>query len=292
VSGSSRLKLVLAIGVGILAGEVAGGLLSRSLALLSDAAHVATDVLSLLLALFALRLADRPPEPPMTYGWHRAEVLAAFVNSLALIGVCFWLAFEAARRLVSPPEITVGVMALVAGAGLSGNGVMAWLLHHERGIAIRSAYLHILSDLLSSVAVLMGALSIWLFGWRVVDPLLTFLIVALVLRGAWRMARESLEILMEKAPSDTDLDALRRRLAEIPGVREVHDLHVWSISPGYRALTAHLVVNDQSLSKARNIANEVRKVALTEFGLSHVTVELECEPSCPHPPLHGPSRGE
>jgi len=282
---------VLALGGTIFLGEVLGGLLSGSLALLSDAAHVATDLVSASLALLALRLSAKPPRPPMTYGWHRAEVLVAFVNSLLLFGASAWLAFEAVRRLISPPEIAVGLMAAVAGVGLLGNGLMAWLLHKGRELVVRSAYLHILGDLLSSVAVLIGALFIWLFRWHVVDPILTFLIVALVLRGAWRIAGESLGILMEGAPIDTDLEALRRRLSEVPGVRGVHDLHVWSISPGYRVLTAHVVVDDQSLSRARRIVRELRRVAKKEFGLGHVTLELECEPSCPDPPPHRPSRG-
>ena len=265
----------------ITAVEVVGGILSGSLALLSDSLHNFSDAMSLLASYFAIKIGERRPNEKYTFGYKRAEILTAFINSSVLVGVSLFLLVEAYRRFVEPKPIDTDIMLPVAVVGLLANLLSVFLLHehaHE-SINVRSAYLHLLSDTLSSVAVVAGALLIIFYGITWVDPLVTVIIAVYILREAYHILKESVEVLMEAAP-DLDLDAIREMLESIPGVRNAHHFHAWRIGENEVHFECHLAVEDMPLSEAQKIIDEAEE-RLREFGITHVTVQLEadrCEP--------------
>ncbi len=273
----SRLAFILVLVVGYMIAEVVGGLLTNSLALLADAGHMLSDAAALGLSLFALWVARRPPTPQHTYGYYRAEVLAALANGASLIAISIYIFVEAAWRLREPPEVLGAGMATVALGGLVVNLVGLWLLggHHVDNLNVRAAWLHLFADMLGSVAALVAAGLVWALGWNWADPVASAVIGLLVVRSAWELLKQAVAILMEGAPGHMDVDAVRDALAGLPGVREVHDLHVWSITTGLEALSAHLVVGAECPGPP--LLHQARDTLRERFGIGHVTLQIEPE---------------
>ncbi len=266
--------------------EAAGGWLANSLALLSDAVHMLTDVAALSLSLFALWVASRPASESKTFGYHRAEILAALLNGLALFLVVMWIVHEAYGRFWEPPVVRSGAMMVVAGGGLVINLICAWVLAPRSGASlnIRGAFLHVLADLLGSVGAITAGAVMMLTGWYGADALAACFIAVLVLIGAWGLVREALDILMEAVPRHIDLDRLRSDLENVPGTDRVHDLHVWTLTTGSYAMCCHAVV-DGSVDGER-IVEQMRQLLAARFDVRHVTIQLEsarpCEPESVH----------
>ncbi len=259
--------------------ELAGGLYSGSLALMSDAGHMFTDTLALALSLAAVRIACRPPTEEQTFGFIRAEILAALANGAVLIVITIMVLYEAVRRIVHPPEVEAPLMLAVAAVGLVANALGAYVLHDKSktSLNVRGAFLHMASDLLSSVAVIVAAVLILLFGLRIADPVLSILIGVIILRGAWKLVTQSTQILLESVPAGMKLEEVREGIMNVRGVTEVHDLHVWTLSSGLHALSAHLVVEDRLLSTCSSVVAECEQMLRERFSISHTTFQLECK---------------
>jgi len=276
-----RLALVLGLVTAYMVAEIVGGLLSNSLALLADAGHMFSDAAALGLALFALWFAARPAPPRRTYGYYRVEILAAFVNGATLVAIALFIVAEAWQRLREPPEIQGGLMMAVAAGGFAVNVVSLWLLHggREESLNVRGAWLHVWTDLLGSVQVLAAGGLILAFGWTWVDPLASVLIALLVLYSSWGVVSASVSVLMESAPGHIDIDAVRNALRALPGVLEVHDLHVWTITSGRVALSAHVIADD----RRPGLLAEARRTLSRRFGITHTTIQVERDPTdnCP-----------
>lgn len=267
--------------------EVVGGLLAGSIALVADAAHMLSDSASIALALGALWLASRPATARMSFGWRRAEILAALINGVTLVAIGLWVIIEAARRVGGEPEVS-GVPTLVIGVlGLVVNIIGAAILWRSGGesLNVRAALLHVLADLLGSLGVIVAAVVILTTGWMPIDPILGVVIGAMVLFGSWRVLRESVAVLLEAAPEGIDGDLVGLRMAAVPGVREVHDLHIWTITSGFPALAAHVTVAPGEDCQDRRI--ELAAMLLREFGIAHTT--LQVEPPRPDRRLHSVS---
>jgi cobalt-zinc-cadmium efflux system protein len=256
--------------------ELAGGLVSRSLALLADAGHMVTDAGALGLSLFALWIARRPATAEKSFGYYRLEILAALFNGALLIGVTIWIVVEALGRLKAPPDIRSGLMLAVAVVGLVANVIAVVMLHRarEENLNTRAAYLHILGDTLGSVGTIVAAGVILVTGWRPADPLISIVIAALILVSAVRLVWESVDILLEATPGHVSLPALQSAIAAVAGVTSVHDLHVWTVSNGIVAMSGHATVPDPALQQAalEEICRRVRT-----FGIQHVTIQMEVE---------------
>lgn len=281
-SDQRRLLFVMLLGAGLLVVEVIAGLYANSLALLSDAGHVSTDVAAVLLAYTAIRIAARPPTSTKSYGYYRAETVAAFVNALALWLLTAYFVYEAWQRLRAPPDVNGPIVAVVGGASLIANLVMAAALHrgHRQNMGVHSAYLHVLSDALGSLAALVAGLGMMLFGARWLDPAATLFIAVLIVVWTWRLTRDTLHILLEGTPARVKHDDVKASIAGIPGVMAVHDLHVWSLTTGMDNLSAHVMVEDASEGPA--IVARIRQTLVDEYHLHHVTIEIETpdSPNC------------
>ena len=280
-SESRRLGWALAITATFMAVEVAGGILSGSLALLADAGHMLTDAGALALAWFAARLTLRPTNPRRSYGYHRAQVLAAFVNAIALFVIVAWIVVEAVRRLMAPPEVEGSTMLGVAIAGLSANVAVYLTLHKGStdNLNVQAARLHVLGDLLGSIGAIVAAGVILATGWTPVDPLLSVLVAALILRSAWGLLGKSTRIRMEDAPESVDPEALRHALvATIGGVRNVHDVHCWSLTTGQTMLTLHMQLEHDA--DAPTVLREAKRVLAERFDIAHSALQLELD-ECP-----------
>lgn len=269
------LRVALAITVAFLAVELAGGWLAGSLALLADAAHMATDAFGLGLALLAARLADRGPTSNRTFGHRRAEVLAALANGVLLGAVAIQVAIEAASRLGAPRAVEGGLMFGVALAGLGANAVAAGVLARagSGSLNVRAALWHVLGDALGSLGALAAAAGILAFGWTWADPVVAVAIAALILVSAWRLVRESLDVLMEGTPAHVEVDDLLAAIRAVPGVVDVHDLHVWTLTSGYHALSAHVDVNPDADGHA--VLHMLADLTEKRFGVAHTTFQLE-----------------
>lgn len=268
--------MALLITAGYLLVEVVGGLLTGSLALLADAGHMLTDVAALALALFAFWLARRPSSPRRTYGWYRAEVLAALANGVLLVLITLAVVWEALQRLAAPPEVAALPMLAVAGLGLLANLASAWILHGGEGLNQRGAYLHVLGDLLGSAGALAAGLVILTTGWGYADPLASLGISVLVLWSAWRLVIEAVDVLLEASPRDLDMREVAAALRQIPGVSDVHDLHGWTVTSGFTALSGHLALEaGQDPAPVLAAAQELLR---RHFGVAHSTLQLEPAP--------------
>lgn len=269
------LGIALAITLAFLLIEVAGGLLSRSLALLADAAHMATDAAALALALFAMRIAARAPTAAMTYGHRRAEVLAALANGVVLGAVSVQVVVEAIGRIGAPAAIEGKLMLGVAAAGLVANVASAVVLARgrERGLNMRGAFLHVLGDALGSVGAIAAGVAILAFGWSWADPAVAIAIALLILVSAWRLVRESIDVLMEGTPRHVDVGSLVTSIRAVPGVVDVHDLHVWTLTSGYHAASAHVEVRPDADSHA--VLHQLGDLAERRFAIAHTTFQLE-----------------
>src|SRR3990172_166768 len=277
-SSVRRLGVSLGVTAGIMIVEGGGGWVSGSLALISDAGHMLTDGGGVALALVAVLFGARPADTKRTFGFRRLEVLAAQVNVAALVVLTGWIGWEAVERLRSPgAHIGVGVMAAVAGVGLLGNCVVLVWLHGDHSLNTRSAFLHVLGDAVSSVAVLVGAGIMWVrpdLAW--IDPVLSLGIALLILWGAWRLVLEISDILMEAAPRHLDVEEISRLMESADdGVVAVHDLHVWTISSGLYALSAHLVIRAQAMGRNDDILTCVKSSLCKRYGIDHTTLQIE-----------------
>jgi cobalt-zinc-cadmium efflux system protein len=273
--GRRRLALVLGVTAAFLVVEFVGGLLANSLALLADAGHMLGDVGALGLSLFALWFARRPATPEKSYGYYRIEILAALANGLTLSVIAIAIFAQAWSRLRSPEPVEGPLMLGVATAGLLVNLFAAAALHATKGhnLNIRGAYLHVLGDLLGSVGAILAALLILLTGWTPADPLISCAVGVLILVGSWRLVRESVDVLLEAVPRDIDLDAVRLAVLSVPGVDAVHDLHVWTLTSGFRAMSGHALINDPR--NHNDIIQAIHARMHENFGISHVTVQVE-----------------
>lgn len=273
-------RFILALGLTslILIAEVIGGLWTGSLALLSDAAHIFMDVLALAMSFAALRVAARPADDRHTYGYHRWQVIAAMANGATLLVVAFGIFREAWYRFLAPEPVLAGPMLVVAIIGLAVNLVVALVLsdHDHSDLNVRSAFLHVLGDALSSVGVIVAGVVILLTGWTWVDPFISVVIGAIILLGSARLLRAALHILVEGAPDGVSLAQVSAAMRDLSSVNDVHDLHIWTVSPGYVALSAHVILADQQLAEAQRVQEDLRRMLLERFGIHHTTVQLEC----------------
>jgi len=259
--------------------ELIAGWVSGSLALVADAGHMLTDVGALGLSLFTAVLARRPADLKRTYGYLRWEILAALVNGATLFGLAAWVVVEAVGRIARPHPIQAALFAVVAGLGLCVNGVSLYVLHgHRHGsINVRGAYLHIVGDALASIGTVLAAIVVATTGWTPADPLISIVLALLILGGAWRLVRESTDILLEAVPRHIALDDVRRRMLDVSGVRDVHDLHVWTVTSGVVAMSGHAVVPELT-GHPRALTG--LKEALAGMGIGHATIQLEVEDEC------------
>jgi len=273
------MKLVLAITAAVMVAEAVGGWLAHSLALLADAGHMLADVAALGLSLVVTALAQRPVTAERTFGLLRLEILAALVNGAALIVIALGIGFEAYQRLRSPTEVQGTLLLIIAGVGLVANAAGTAILHrgHNHSLNQRGAYLHIVSDLLGSVGALLAGVIILATGWVQADPVISVLISLLILGSAWRLVKESTDVLLEAAPAHIALSDVHDRIASIPGVASVHDLHVWTVTSGVIAMSGHLVVQNPADNQR---VLEAVQACLGDMGIRHVTVQMERDPTC------------
>jgi cobalt-zinc-cadmium efflux system protein len=278
VSPRRALGIAFALTALVLLVEVVGGFASRSLALLSDAGHVLTDIVALGLAWFAAAQAERPSDDRRTYGYHRVGILAALANAVTLILIVIAIAIEAIHRLQQPEQVTPWIMFVAALVGVAVNLFIGFGLRREGGnsLNMRAAMLHVFGDVGASTAVIVGGIIIALTGWYPADPLISLAIAVLIAWGAWRVLRETVAILMESAPPDVDVTRLLRDLGKIPGVSGVHDLHVWSIAGGMRALSAHVQVVDRPLSACDTLRERINTLLRKDYSIGHTTLQFEC----------------
>jgi|Deesub1362A_J573_1020465.scaffolds.fasta_scaffold09380_2 cobalt-zinc-cadmium efflux system protein len=271
-----RLFLALMISLFILFIEVIGGLLSNSLALLSDAGHVLTDAFAIALSLMAAMISKKPSDFRATYGYQRIGLLAAIINGISLFAVAGYIFYEGYRRFVSPPHIEATLMLTVAVAGLIGNGIMAMILskgHHD--LNIKSAWLHIIGDLLASVGVVIAGIILYFTNFKYADPIASTIVGLLVLIGGIRVVRDALWVFLELAPAGYNLQEITKAILSVPEVQGLHDVHLWSISHGRPAFSAHVWINDVPLSKADEIRKRIEQ-KLSQIGINHTVIQLEC----------------
>lgn len=256
--------------------EVIGGLMSGSLALLADAGHMLTDTASLAMAWLAARTARRPADMLRTYGYHRIQILAALINGLGFIVLVVWIAIEAVQRLMQPVEVLGGMMMVVAAIGLVVNIGAFGMLHGgaSHDLNLRGALVHVLGDLLGSVAAIVAAAVIMVSGWMPIDPLLSILVALLILRSAWYVVRHSTHILLEGTPEDVDVERLRTTLTEeVPAVQDIHHIHVWSLTPERPLLTMHVTVAEAA--DVSTVLSELKDILNERFGIQHSTIQVE-----------------
>ena len=279
VAGRSRGVLIgaLVITGSFLLIEAAGAVWTGSLALAADAGHMLTDVGGLALALFAAWIAARPPTPEKTYGYYRVEILAATINALLLLIVAGIILFEAYHRLRAPRSVHGGAMLAVALAGLAANLVAAWLLRRDAGrsLNVRAAYLEVLGDALSSLGVILAALVVMRTGLTIVDPLVSGLIALFIVPRTWRLLKQAVNVLLEGTPSHLDLREIEGAMTRVPGVRRVHDLHVWTLTSGREAMSAHVVVGD--VRESERLLEALHALLHARFGIDHTTIQLDAE---------------
>jgi cobalt-zinc-cadmium efflux system protein len=289
LSERKRLGIVLAVTALYFVVELAGGFLTGSLALLSDAVHMLTDIAALCLSLFTLWISSRPATSWKTYGYLRAEILGALLNGLLLWMLVVFIAIEAIERLRNPHAVQGLPVIGIALVGLAVNAYSAWMTrdkqaHGRAGIAVRAIFLHVIADLVGSAGVLLSGAIIFLTGWTQADPLVSLFISVLIIIGSWELVREGVDILMESTPSDIDLDELRRDLLSVAGTEEVHDLHVWCLTSRELALSAHAVVVNGANSD--RVLSEMSELLERKFSIRHMTVQIEHDSRRPIEPDH------
>ncbi|MYX29600.1 cation diffusion facilitator family transporter [Streptomyces sp. SID8381] len=273
------LRIALSITLAVTVVEIVGGLLADSLALVADAAHMATDALGLGMALFAIRIANRPPSRNRTFGLARAEILAALANCLLLLGVGGYVLFEAIQRFVTPADTHGGLMIVFGLIGLVANSVSLTLLMHgqKESLNVRGAFLEVAADALGSLAVMISAAVILLTGWRTADPIASLAIGLLIVPRTVKLLRETLDVLLEAAPKNVDMDEVRAHILALDGVEDVHDLHAWTITSGLPVLSAHVVVSSELLGAIghEKLLHELQGCLGDHFDVEHCTFQLE-----------------
>lgn len=271
----------------ILVAEVVGGYVSNSLALLADAGHMFTDVLAIVLAYLALGFATRPPTENKTYGWYRLEVLAALANGVTLVVMSLFIFWEAWERIFAPPDVSTTTMLLVATIGLVANALgLAFLHGHHGSLNMRGAYLHVLGDLLSSVAVVAGGVFMLLTGNYLLDPILSVLIGVIIIVSAYRLLRESVDVLLEGTPRGMQLEEVGNAIARVDGVVSAHDLHVWCLTSGLNALSCHVEVRTTTLEESDALLSRINDMLRTRFAITHTTIQMESEEYRRSAPIH------
>ncbi len=276
---TKRLALSLALTAAFVVVEIIAGVFGNSLALLTDAAHNFTDVIALGLSWYALRLATQPANAGKTFGYHRAGILVALANSTTLVLIAFGIFYEAYRRFISPPEVNapiligVGIIAFIINAGT------AWLVKSgsEHDLNLRSTFLHLMGDVLSTLGAVIAGVIIAFTNWNWLDPFVSVLIGALILWNAWGILRQAIHILLESTPESINIDTMVEDITKVDGVQSVHDLHVWSINESLRALSAHIVTADISISAGTPIQNGINEILAHKYNIQHATLQLECE---------------
>jgi cobalt-zinc-cadmium efflux system protein len=273
-----RMAWALFITLGFVVIEAGAGIIANSLALLTDAAHNLTDVIALALSWYAVRLTLRPANSGKTYGYHRAGILIALFNSTTLVLIALGIFYEAYQRLLNPPEVAGGLMTVVAALAFLVNLGTALLVKpgSQHDLNQRSAFIHLAGDAISTLGALVAGVLIMLTGWMILDPLVSLLIGLLIVWNAWLIIRESVEILLEGTPRDIDVEAMVTDMKHITGVRGVHDLHVWSITQNVRALSAHVLVDDEPISTGARIQRQINEVLKQQYNVAHATLQLEC----------------
>jgi len=284
-TGNRPLMIALIIVLSVMIAEVIGGFLSGSLALLSDAGHMLVDALALGLSMFALTIARRPSTPTRTYGYHRAEIMAALANGTILVLVSIYIFYEAYQRFLEPTPVQAPLMLVIAAIGLLANlaGILLLRKASRHNLNIKAAFWHIVGDTVSSVGVITGGVIIAFTGWYIVDPIIAVIIGGIILWGAARLVIESADILLEAVPRHIEVQKVIETIKNTTGVDEVHDIHIWTITSGIHALSAHLLIADQMVSQSTEIVGKVTQDLSENFSITHTTLQLECEKceSCP-----------
>jgi len=271
-----RLVWSIVVTLVILAGEIVGGLLSNSLALLSDAGHVVTDVFALALSLIALNISRRPSDYRATYGYQRIGILAALLNGCSLVVISIFIFFETYHRLLTPPEVNSGLMLIVAVAGLLGNLVMAWILGHKHtDLNVKSAFLHVVGDTLASGGVIIASLIIMFTGWQLADPVTSGIVGVIIIFGGGRVIKEALWVFLELSPLGLHAGEISTILCGMADVVGVHDVHVWSIGHGIPAFSAHVLISDRKISETDAIRKIIEE-KLSDLGIKHTVLQMEC----------------
>jgi len=263
--------------------EVVGGIISGSLALLADAGHMLTDTMALALAAMAFHVSKRPPDGNLTFGYQRFQILAAFVNGLSLLAIVGWILFEAINRFISPNEILGETMLVVAAAGLVVNLISFAVLHSgdQDNLNIRGAALHVAGDLLGSVAAIVAALVIIYTGWTLIDPILSVAVAALILKSAWSLVKRSAHILLEGAPEWLNVQMMQDRIvAGVPGVGEIHHVHIWGLTPQELMLTMHMSITGGASQS--EVIREAKRFLKNEYGIGHATIEVDVDGCSDH----------
>lgn len=278
---NKNLKLAVILTSLIFLMELIGGVLSNSLALLSDSAHVFMDVVALLLSYGALKISERPSNSSMTFGYHRFEIFAALINGLTIILIAIFIFYEAYWRILDPPSVKGTEVLVIATIGLIVNTWVALKLHGHSDLNIKSAYLHVIGDALASVAVIAGAVIILLTGNNIIDPVLGILIAAMLLYGAIRLVLGSMRVLLEFAPKHIDADRLSKEIMVFNGIKGVHDIHIWSICSNIHAMSAHILVDRMHVHQTETFISGISKMVRDKFNIMHTTLQFECAECAP-----------
>lgn len=280
---AQRLRFAIMLTGATLVGELLGGYFANSLALLSDAGHVFTDLLALSLSWFGVVQAARPATARMTYGYHRLGIVVAIVNAGTLFLIALIIFYEAYRRFQAPQEVQSSLMFSIAFVGLLANSVVVWRLRQDQrhNLNVRSAFLHAWGDALASIGVIIGGAVIYFTSWYWVDPAVSVFIGAVIAVGAWSIIKESLAVFLEAVPGHIDVDDVNRSIMQVSGVKEVHDLHVWSITPQIHALSAHVTVEHDLATHGAATLQKVTQVLHRHFGIEHTTIQFECYQCAP-----------
>jgi cobalt-zinc-cadmium efflux system protein len=289
---TGRLALALFITLAFVLVEAGAGLFANSLALLTDAAHNLTDVVALGLSWYAVRLTLQPSNSQKTYGYHRAGILVALLNSTTLVLISLGIFYDAYRRFLSPPEVKAGVMVGIGLFAVAVNAVTAWLVQRgsDHDLNLRSAFVHLMSDVVSTIAAVIAGAIIYFTRADWLDPFVSVLIGVLILYNAWGIVRETVEILLESTPRDLDMDTLVEDIKQVDGVLGVHDLHVWSLTQDLRTMSAHILTADVPISNGAAIQSRVNELVSNRYHIAHATLQLECvdcEPDALYCDLHG-----
>ncbi len=283
---TKRLALSLVLTAAFVVVEIIAGIFGNSLALLTDAAHNFTDVIALGLSWYALKIATRPAHAGKTFGYHRVGILVALVNSTTLVLIALGIFYEAYHRFITPPEVNSTILIGVGTLAFIINAVTAWMVKEgsEHDLNLRSAFLHLMGDVLSTLGAVVAGVIIAFTNWNWLDPLVSVLIGVFILWNAWGILRQSIHILLESTPESVDLNTMVESLLKVEGVRGVHDLHVWSINESLRALSAHIVTEDVSISKGTRLQQRLNEMLAHEYNIQHSTLQLECV-NCEPAPL-------
>ena len=276
-SGRRRLIIALALITSYMAVEVVAGVISGSLALLADAAHMLTDAGAIGLALFAIWIANRPASIKRTFGYYRTEVLAALFNAVSLWALAGWIFYEAYHRFREVPEVAGGVVLAAGAVGLGVNLVAAWVLHRSAGhsLNVEGAFRHVMADLMGSVGVVVAGALTLAFGWWIADPILSVLIGGLILVSSWKLVLNVFHVLLEGAPARIHMHNLCMALEDVEGVAMVHDIHAWTITSGYESLTAHVLVDPDYPGELETLRRRLQQIAYHDFGIAHITMQME-----------------